>query len=209
MRAPSLRHVPPPPNPIGSAEHADYLVELSNIVRQRSIGPRASRSLSRLDLVLRALRELSRDPDVSVHLVADTHLLGAHREFADPQEVLRLRRWVAEGLVEEVPDADERILDLARMTGTRFVTGDRYVDHRVEHPWIQGNTTTVESTSSNRSSGRASSPSPPCAGVRLSRTVPVNTCCFWVTSTISRRSCPTGRVVTSAPPIRTVPRVGW
>ncbi|MFI2371877.1 FHA domain-containing protein [Streptomyces sp. NPDC018833] len=125
---------------IGSAERADYLVELSNIVRQRSIGPRASRSLRRLDLVLRALRELSRDPDVSVHLVADTSLLGGHREFADPQEVLRLRRWVADGLVEEVPDADERILDLARMTGTRVVTGDQYVDHRVEHPWIQGNT---------------------------------------------------------------------
>ncbi|MGW0942349.1 FHA domain-containing protein [Streptomyces sp. NPDC002623] len=123
-----------------SAERADYLVELSNVVRQTSIGPRGPRSLRRLGLVLRALMELTGDPDVSVYLVADTSLLGGHREFGDPDEVRRLRRWVAEGLVEEVGDADERILELARMTGTRVVTGDQYVDHRGEHPWIQGNT---------------------------------------------------------------------
>lgn len=125
---------------VPSAEGADYLVELSNVVRQTSIGPRGPRSLRRLGLVLRALAELTGDPDVSVYLVADTSLLGGHREFGDPAEVRRLRRWVADGLVEEVDDADERILDLARMTGTRVVTGDQYVDHRVEHPWIQGNT---------------------------------------------------------------------
>jgi hypothetical protein len=123
-----------------SAERADYLVELSNVVRQRTIGPPGPRSLARLDLVLRALRELSRDPEVAVHLVADASLLGGHREFADPGEVRRLRRWVADGLAEEVPDADERVLDLARMTGTPVVTADQYVDHRAEHPWIQGNT---------------------------------------------------------------------
>lgn len=124
----------------GSAERADYLVELSNVVRQTDIGPRGPRSLTRLGLVLRALMEQTGDPDVSVHAVADTSLLGGHREFADPAHVRRLRRWVADGLVEEVADADERILELARMTGTRVVTGDRYVDHRLEHPWIQGNT---------------------------------------------------------------------
>ncbi|MFG2298761.1 FHA domain-containing protein [Streptomyces sp. NPDC048603] len=123
-----------------SAERADYLVELSNVVRQKDIGPRGPRSLRRLGLVLRALMELTRDPDVSVYLVADTSLLGGWREFADRAEVRRLRRWVAEGTVEEVGDADGRILELARMTGTRVITGDRYVDHRLAHPWIQGNT---------------------------------------------------------------------
>ncbi|GAA4965572.1 hypothetical protein GCM10023238_36570 [Streptomyces heliomycini] len=84
--------------------------------------------------------ELTRDPDVSVYLVADTSLLGGHREFGNQAEVRRLRGWVADGLVEEVDDADERVLELARMTASPVVTGDRYVDHRVEHPWIQGNT---------------------------------------------------------------------
>ncbi|MCD9898957.1 FHA domain-containing protein [Streptomyces sp. MT29] len=124
-----------------SAERADYLVELSNVVRDTStIGGRGPRSLRRLGLVLRALMELTGDPDVSVYLVADTSLLGGHREFADQAEVRRLRGWVADGLVEEVDDADGRILELARMTSLPVITGDRYVDHRLEHPWIQGNT---------------------------------------------------------------------
>ncbi|MFI5567733.1 FHA domain-containing protein [Streptomyces sp. NPDC051740] len=123
-----------------SAERADYLVELSNVVRDTSLGRHGPRSLRRLGLVLRGLMELTGDPDVSVYLVADTSLLGGHREFGDQAEVRRLRRWVADGLVEEVDDADERVLDLARMTASPVVTGDQYVDHRVEHPWIQGNT---------------------------------------------------------------------
>ncbi|OKJ23888.1 hypothetical protein AMK21_02750 [Streptomyces sp. CB00316] len=124
-----------------SAERADYLVELSNVVRDTSsIGGRGPRSLRRLGLVLRALMELTGDPDVSVYLVADTSLLGGHREFGDQAEVRRLRGWVVDGLVEEVDDADERVLELARMTSLPVITGDRYVDHRLEHPWIQGNT---------------------------------------------------------------------
>ncbi|MDQ1051583.1 FHA domain-containing protein [Streptomyces sp. V4I2] len=123
-----------------SAERADYLVELSNVARDTSIGPRGPRSLRRLGLVLRALMELTRDPDVSVYLVADNSLLGGHREFGDQAEVRRLRGWVADGLVEEVDDADERVLELARMTATPVITGDQYVDHRAGHPWIQGNT---------------------------------------------------------------------
>ncbi|MBX9427012.1 FHA domain-containing protein [Streptomyces lateritius] len=124
-----------------SAERADYLVELSNVVRDTSfIGRRGPRSLRRLGLVLRALMELTGDPDVSVYLVADSSLLGGHREFGDQAEVRRLRDWVADGLVEEVDDADERVLELARMTSLPVVTGDQYVDHRLEHPWIQGNT---------------------------------------------------------------------
>ncbi|MFF9689415.1 FHA domain-containing protein [Streptomyces sp. NPDC014623] len=124
-----------------SAERADYLVELSNVVRDTSsAGGRGPRSLRRLGLVLRALMELTGDPDVSVYLVADTSLLGGHREFGDRAEVRRLRGWVADGLAEEVDDADERVLELARMTSLPVITGDQYVDHRLEHPWIQGNT---------------------------------------------------------------------
>ncbi|MEU6866759.1 FHA domain-containing protein [Streptomyces sp. NPDC046876] len=123
-----------------SAETADYLIDLSNIVRRTDIGPRGPRSLLRLGLVVRALMEATGDPDVSAYAVADASLLGGHAEFTDPEDVRRLRRWVAEERVEEVGDADERILELARMTGLRVVTGDHFVDHRAEHAWIQGNT---------------------------------------------------------------------
>jgi hypothetical protein len=123
-----------------SAEQADYLIDLSNVVRRPDIGPPGGRSLLRLGLVVRALRESTGDPFVPVYAVADTSLLGGAAEFTDPADPRRLRRWVADRLVEEVADADDRILELARMTGLRVITADRFVDHRAEHPWIQGNT---------------------------------------------------------------------
>ncbi|WP_327072980.1 FHA domain-containing protein [Kitasatospora purpeofusca] len=123
-----------------SADRADYLVELSNIVRRTDFGGPAPRSLHRLGLVVDALVRLTGDRDVAVYCVADRSLLGGRREFTEPGDAPTLARWVAEGLVEEVPDADERVLEIAGMTGIQVVTGDYYDDHRIEHPWIQGNT---------------------------------------------------------------------
>ncbi|MBO0654287.1 FHA domain-containing protein [Streptomyces triculaminicus] len=127
----------------GAADLADYLVDLSNVVRDRSLGAPGVRSLHRFRLVVQALVRLTGDPDVPVYPVADASLLGGAREFTDPGDVATLRRWVEEGLVEEVGDADRRILELMEMTSaahTRTVTGDLLVGHRREHPWIQGNT---------------------------------------------------------------------
>ncbi len=122
-----------------SADRADYLVDLSNIVREQSIGGPGLRSLRRLDLVVAALVTLTGDPDVGVYLIADASLLGGSREFTDQADVRRLRRWVADGLVEEVPDADDRVLEIAGMTRIPVITGDRYDAYRTEHTWIQGN----------------------------------------------------------------------
>ncbi|WP_131745377.1 FHA domain-containing protein [Frankia sp. Cppng1_Ct_nod] len=123
-----------------SADSADYLVDLSNIVREQSIGGPGLRSLRRLDLVVAALVTLTGDPGVRVYLIADASLLGGHREFTDQADVRKLRRWVADGLVEEVPDADDRVLEIAGMTRVPVITGDRYDAYRTEHTWIQGNT---------------------------------------------------------------------
>ncbi|MFF7456789.1 FHA domain-containing protein [Kitasatospora sp. NPDC008115] len=123
-----------------SADRADYLVELSNVVRRTDFGGSAPRSLHRLALVVDALVRLTGDREVAVYCVADRSLLGGRREFEDAADARTLARWVAEGLVEEVPDADERVLEIAGMTGIQVVTADHYDDHRIEHPWIQGNT---------------------------------------------------------------------
>ncbi|MGW4894534.1 FHA domain-containing protein [Kitasatospora sp. NPDC004240] len=151
-------------NLAGAADLADYVVDLSNVVRNTSLGLPGARSLRRLDRVLRALVAATGDPGVTAYLVADRSLLGGAREFPDPQEVRRLRRWVAEGLVEEVDEADERVLEIAGMTGTRVVSGDRFEAHRQEHPWVQGNT--WQFLRPERTAGRT-----PEGGVRL---VPVD-----------------------------------
>ncbi|MFC9327440.1 FHA domain-containing protein [Kitasatospora sp. NPDC057015] len=127
-------------NLASAADRADYLVDLSNIVRDTALGGIGPRSLRRLDLVVRALITLTGDPGVTLYPIADRSLLGGQHEFADPAEPVLLRRWVDRGLVEEVGDADERVLEIAGMTGTRVITGDHYVPYREEHPWLQGNT---------------------------------------------------------------------
>ena len=123
-----------------SVDEAEFVVDLSNVVRERSFGGPGARSLRRLHLLLQALITHTGDRDVRAYLVADESLLGSPREFPDQADVDRLRSWVAENLVEEVPDADERLLEIAGMTEIPVISGDTYVNHRDEHRWIQGNT---------------------------------------------------------------------
>ncbi|MGW6485591.1 FHA domain-containing protein [Streptomyces sp. NPDC055056] len=122
-----------------SVEQADCLVDLSVVVRKAGIAGQAPWLLRRIDLTVAAMVRRTGDPDVSLYLIADDSLLGGRRRFADPREAQRLKRWVALGLVEQVPDADVRVLELAGMTGLTVVTDDTYTDARDEHPWLQGN----------------------------------------------------------------------
>lgn len=120
---------------------ACFLVDLSNVVRNRTLGEPGARSLRRLRLLVDAAKQLARDPDVELYLVADASLrLGGRREFTDPADIRLLGRWVDRGLVEELPDADDRLLELCAYTGIPVITGDRFRGHRESHPWIQGNT---------------------------------------------------------------------
>ncbi|WP_255951097.1 FHA domain-containing protein [Streptomyces odontomachi] len=122
-------------------EEACFLVDLSNVVRRQDLGEPGLRSLRRLALVVDAAAELARDPDVKLYLVADRSLrAGGRREFTDPADLRMLAKWVRQGLVEELGDADERVLELCEMTGIPVISGDRYRDARDEYPFLQGNT---------------------------------------------------------------------
>ncbi|APE21925.1 MULTISPECIES: hypothetical protein [Streptomyces] len=122
-------------------ERAAFLVDLSNVIRDRTLGGRPARSLHRLGRVADAAAALARDPDVQLYLVSDRSLrLGGRHEWADPTEPERLGRWVRLGLVEELGDADGRVLELCEMTGIPVISGDYFRDARLAYPWIQGNT---------------------------------------------------------------------
>lgn len=121
-------------------EEACFLVDLSVVVRRQDLGEPGLRSLRRLALVVDAAVKLARDPDVKLYLVADASLRGGSREFTDPADVRLLGRWVREGLVEELGDADGRVLELCEMTGIPVITADRYRDARDDFPFLQGNT---------------------------------------------------------------------
>ncbi|MET8786179.1 FHA domain-containing protein [Streptomyces sp. NPDC004589] len=122
-------------------EEACFLVDLSPVVRRRDLGEPGLRSLRRLALVVDAAVELARDANVKLFLVADRSLrAGVRDEFNDPADVRVLRDWVRRGLVEELEDADGRVLELCEMTGIPVITYDYYRDARIEFPFLQGNT---------------------------------------------------------------------
>ncbi|MFF3503059.1 FHA domain-containing protein [Streptomyces sp. NPDC003247] len=125
---------------LGTAQEANYLVDLSNVVRDRALGGGAPRSLHRLRLVLRALCESTGDREVTVHAIADNSLLHPRHdgEFPDPAEGALLRAWRDRGLIAAIAKADPDLLDHAEEFGTRVISGDFFTGHRGEHPWIQG-----------------------------------------------------------------------
>lgn len=118
----------------GDVMEADYLVDLSNVARMSDPpGP----GLHQLARVIDALVTQDDDPEVSVYLVADKSLPNA---LARP-DGRTVRAWAGQGHVELLGDADERLLELAELTGLSVISRDRYRDHRDLHPWLQGNTT--------------------------------------------------------------------
>ena len=122
-------------------EIADALVDLSNVVRQPNIGPPGLRVLHRFRLVLDALARRLKDRNVLVYAVVDESLRRGVHEFRDARDALLLQNWAHRGLVEEVPVADPRLLELCELFGHPVISQDTYVDHRDRHPWIQGDTT--------------------------------------------------------------------
>lgn len=129
------KHLTPDP------QNADALVDLSNVVRKPNIGPPGLRVLHRLQLVLDALAQRLGDRNVLVYAVADDSLRREVHAFPDATDVLRLTRWVNRGLVEELPYADPRLLELCELFGHPVISEDSYQDARAKHPWIQGDTT--------------------------------------------------------------------
>ncbi|MFJ8112222.1 FHA domain-containing protein [Streptomyces sp. NPDC096132] len=125
---------------LGTAQEANYLVDLSNVVRDTALGGGRPRALQRLRLVLRALRESSGDQEVTVHAIADDSLLRPRHdgEFPDPAEGPLLREWRDRGLIAAIAKADPDLLDHAKEFGTRVISSDNFTGHRSEHPWIQG-----------------------------------------------------------------------
>ncbi|WP_217161648.1 FHA domain-containing protein [Streptomyces sp. AC512_CC834] len=129
------------PHLASDPEQADALIDLSNVVRDTGIGGSHARSLDRLGLVVDALARRTGDRNVMVYALADRSLRHSVHEYPGRLEPALLTGWVRAGLVEELSDADERLLDLAEMLGLPVVSRDGFADFRLTHPWIQGNTT--------------------------------------------------------------------
>ena len=118
------------------ASAAEYVIDVANVVREPALGGERAADLARLEGLLDALAEFARDPSVQVYAITDRSLLTDGRLTARERE--RLERWYRDGLLEVLPRADDRILELADALELRVVSADNFLDFHRAHPWIPG-----------------------------------------------------------------------
>lgn len=114
---------------------ADLIVDLSNVCSREFLAPGPKVALYRLERAVDVFGVASSLPDPAVFAVADESLRARLTDAADKR---RLRELVDEGLVEMLPGADPRILELVELTGVPAMSWDGYGGHRDVYPWIQG-----------------------------------------------------------------------
>lgn len=119
-------------------DHADALVDLSNVLRDQALGGRGLANLVRLERVGEALTELYGAARTTMVGVADISLLAGRELFADPEQRRRLRDWKESGLILVAGAADIPLLRMAEETGLPIITRDYFDDHRREFPWLDG-----------------------------------------------------------------------
>ncbi|NUP38347.1 MAG: FHA domain-containing protein [Streptomyces sp.] len=115
---------------------AEYVIDVANVVREPALGGERAADLGRLAGVLDALADFARDPSVQVYAITDRSLLADGR--LTPAERRDLDRWFADGRLEVLPRADDRILELADALGLRVVSADNFLDFHRAYPWIAG-----------------------------------------------------------------------
>lgn len=115
---------------------AEYVIDVANVVREPALGGSRAADLGRLAGLLDALAEFARDPAVQVYPITDRSLLADGRLTAEERQLLE--RWYRDGVLEVLPRADDRILELADALGLRVVSADNFLDFHRAYPWIPG-----------------------------------------------------------------------
>ena len=123
---------------IDDPDRADALVDLSNVLRNTALGGRGPADLARLERVGKALAELYGTTRAPMFGIADTNLLARGELFVDPGQRRLLRNWKESRLILAAGKADIPLLQIAGETGLPIITGDRFVGHRREFPWLDG-----------------------------------------------------------------------
>ena len=123
---------------VGDPDGADAIVDMSNVVRDVSLGGRGRADLVRLERVGAALARLYGATAIAMFGVADASLLSRHDLFTDPGQRRRLREWEKSQLILVAGKADVPLLQIAEETGLPIITRDRFGGHRSEFPWLDG-----------------------------------------------------------------------
>jgi hypothetical protein len=115
---------------------ARAIVDLATIVRLTELDGGRPVSLVRLGLVIDALGAHLNDRGAKVYLVVDRALMSDLELTSN--EKMTLRRWSDDGLIEALPDVDDRVPELAALTGLPVVSRDDYARFAQRHGWMAG-----------------------------------------------------------------------
>ncbi|OLT38458.1 hypothetical protein BJF79_26845 [Actinomadura sp. CNU-125] len=115
---------------------AHFLVDVSNVVRDRGLLPGPPALLERFDALVAGLAERDGEGAPLIYAVADDSLLS-DRDLPRADRD-RLAAWLDGGLLETRDVADDRLLQLADLTELPVITDDLYREYMRIYPWIPG-----------------------------------------------------------------------
>lgn len=113
---------------------ARAVVDLSEVARYADLDGGRPASMLRLGLVIDALGRHVAEEEVPVYAVAPRALLSDGDLTSNERMVVR--RWADDGLVEVVPELDDRVLEVAELIGLPVLTRSRAEQFRDRRPWV-------------------------------------------------------------------------
>ncbi|MEU8612551.1 FHA domain-containing protein [Actinoplanes sp. NPDC048791] len=114
---------------------ARAVVDLSEIVRYADLDGGRPASMLRLGLVIDALGRHVSEENVPVYAVVPRGLLSDADLTSNERMVVR--RWADDGVVEVVPQLDDRVLEVAELLGLPVLTRTRAEQFRDRRPWVE------------------------------------------------------------------------
>ena len=113
---------------------ARAVVDLSEIGRYADLDGGRPASMLRLGLVIDALGRHVSEENVPVYAVVPRGLLSDADLTSNERMVVR--RWADDGVVEVVPQLDDRVLEVAELLGLPVLTRTRAEQFRDRRPWV-------------------------------------------------------------------------
>jgi hypothetical protein len=114
---------------------ARAVVDLSEIVRYADLDGGRPASMLRLGLVIDALGRHVAEENVPVYAVVPRGLLS-DADLTSNERMVVLR-WADDGVVEVVPQLDDRVLEVAELLGLPVLTRTRAERFRDRRPWVE------------------------------------------------------------------------
>ncbi|GGQ39331.1 FHA domain-containing protein [Couchioplanes azureus] len=113
---------------------ARAVVDLSEIVRYADLDGGRPASMLRLGLVIDALGRHVAEENVPVYAVVPRGLLSDADLTSNERMVVR--RWADDGVVEVVPQVDDRVFEVAELLGLPVLTRGRGEQFQDRRPWV-------------------------------------------------------------------------